>query len=75
MAIYANRGGRSGIISYELGSDAIIVTFSRGGSYLYNGQRPGSHHVRQMVRYARMGEGLNTYINQHVRKLYARRLG
>lgn len=35
MERYANRGGDSGIVGYEIGNDFIRVQFSDGSVYLY----------------------------------------
>ncbi len=61
-------GGDSGIAAYEIGPGSITIRFSTGGTYLYDGSAPGAWHVAQMQRLARAGDGLNTYINQHVRE-------
>jgi hypothetical protein len=76
MRRYANLDGESGVIGYELHAHAIDVYF-RGGhrqGYRYSALRPGPEHVRQMQRLARAGRGLATYINQHVRENYERKL-
>jgi hypothetical protein len=71
---YRPPDGDSGIVAYELGESWIKIRFEDGGCYLYNASAPGLLHVRAMSRLAESGDGLNTYINQHVRKNYARRL-
>ena len=74
MPHYANRGGDSGIASYETTADSITVTFQDNSIYLYNYSRPGQLHVEQMKSLATAGEGLNEYINRFVRKNYAAKL-
>lgn len=74
MEPYANRGGDSGVIAYECNDDSIVVEFEGGASYLYDCTAPGRTHVEEMERLARDGEGLNAYINTHVRKQYAAKL-
>lgn len=72
MEKYKNSGGDSGISSYEIGSDYIIVKFSgtyRTYKYSYSG-RAGYNHVENMKKLARNGSGLNAYINKHVKSLY-----
>lgn len=71
---YEGLAGHSGIRSYAMGRDRIVIEFQDGRCYLYNSTRPGSRHVRNMIRLARKGIGLTTYINQHVRENYAERL-
>ncbi len=64
----------SGVAAYECGPASITIRFHRGGTYLYNASKPGLRHVLNMQRLAEAGDGLNTYINQHVRDNYAERL-
>ena len=72
---YKSPTPNTGVLSYELFPDAIIVDFKHSEyRYLYNGDAPGLVHVRAMSRLARQGRGLSTYINQHVREHYAARL-
>jgi hypothetical protein len=73
MQTYAGRGD-SGIAAYEIGPGWIKIRFTDGGTYLYDDSAPGAVHVREMQRLAQSGEGLNTYINKHVRENYAARL-
>lgn len=74
MNRYANRGGDSGVIAYEIGQGQITVQFNDGSLYLYDGSRPGFGAVAEMQRLARAGVGLNSYISSMVRKNYARKL-
>jgi len=64
----------SGVAAYQCGPGWIVIRFHRGGSYRYDRRNPGALHVLEMQRLAEAGEGLNTYINQHVRDDYAERL-
>jgi len=71
MESYKNIGGDSGVSSYEIGETYIRVRFS--GSfrvYQYSYSRAGKHNVEQMKILARRGDGLNSYINSHVKFLY-----
>ena len=70
MERYANRGGDSAVIAYEITDDSIRVQFQGGKIYLYNSIRPGSRAVNEMKVLARQGMGLNSYINRTVRKNY-----
>jgi hypothetical protein len=74
MEKYKNRNGDSGVQSYEIGSDFIIVQFINDGSYLYNYQIPGSSHVERMKKLAIKGYGLSTYISTNIKKKYAKKL-
>jgi len=74
MQRYGDRDGDSGIARYAIAADAIVVEFTDGGTYRYDGTRPGLAHVAEMQRLAREGRGLNTYINRFVRGNYAARI-
>lgn len=75
MQRYGNLNGHAGVVAYELGEGSITVRFAGEGEvcYLYNSERPGPDAVREMQRLARAGQGLTTYISQHVRDNYAKR--
>jgi hypothetical protein len=73
MKQYGTPGRDTGIAAYEVGEDFIRLQFVDGSVYLYTGARPGREHVEQMKKLAAAGEGLTTYVNQHVRKAYASR--
>lgn len=72
MPIYRNLDGDSGILSYEYGPDWISVEFERGSQrhYRYTYSITGRPHVEQMKKLADAGNGLNSYINRNVAKLY-----
>lgn len=70
MPIYKDLDGDSGIRSYEIGDNFIVVTFSRGKSYRWSYDRAGSSHVEQMKTLAEYGNGLNSYIMRNVKKSY-----
>jgi hypothetical protein len=74
MPLYKNLAGDSGVLEYESGLGSIVVKFRKGGTYVYDENRPGSAHVAEMQRLAESGKGLCTYINTHVRKNYASKL-
>ncbi|MFL6576065.1 MAG: hypothetical protein ACJ8MR_05585 [Povalibacter sp.] len=74
MLKYKDIEGDSGIAAYEIGPRSIKVKFSRDGTYLYDDSVPGTQHVIEMQRRARMGKGLNTYINRYVRGNYREKL-
>ncbi|WP_393949178.1 hypothetical protein [Kluyvera intermedia] len=74
MTAYQNRGRDSGVTEFEATENSITVYFSNGSCYLYNVTAPGLQAVQEMIRLANMGEGLNTYINRHIRSNFARRI-
>lgn len=74
MQRYANRSGHSGVVAYELGADSITVKFTGGDRYLYTEDSTGAAHIARMRELAESGRGLSTYISQHVRDRYARKL-
>ena len=74
MEKYKNKKGDSGVQSYEIGSDFIIVQFINDGSYLYNYKIPGSSHVERMKKLAVKGQGLSTYISTNIKKNYAQKI-
>lgn len=71
---YSDLGGRSGVRYFALGPSFIRIWFQDGEGYEYDDRRPGRAHVTEMKRLASEGRGLATYINQHVRGNYARKL-
>lgn len=74
MTPYLNFSGTSGVTAYKIGTDYINVQFQDEDIYVYSYSRPGRIHVENMKRLATSGRGLGTYINQHVRTLYAHKL-
>jgi len=74
MQPYKSTAENSGVSAYEIGDEFIIVEFQDGSTYLYNYTSTGKHHIDQMKILALTGQGLTTYINQHVREHYAKKL-
>jgi hypothetical protein len=74
MTIYSNKGGDSGISSYEIKDDEIIVQFSSGVKYLYNYTSAGSTNIEKMKELALKGEGLNSFIMRNVKTSFASKL-
>ena len=65
MTPYANLdGGKSSVVSYELGEDFILIQFEQNKHYLYNYSRPGKEHVEAMKKLAVAGSGLNAYVGR-----------
>ena len=74
MIPYHNSSNNAGVTAYEPGADFIIVKFQDGRVYLYNHEVTGKTDIEQMKVLALNGEGLTTFINQHVKDKYAKRL-
>lgn len=71
MQDYADTDHDSGVSHFEIGESSITVWFKSGRkSYCYSYRKAGSHHVERMKQLAQSGDGLNEYINDHVKKLY-----
>lgn len=71
MEKYRNSGGDSGVSSFETGEDYILVKFSgKVRTYRYSYRKAGQQHVEALKRLARIGSGLNSYINRYVKNLY-----
>jgi hypothetical protein len=60
--------------AFEIGPDFIAVRFRNDKTYLYDYTSPGEQDVEQMKILALRGAGLGTYISQHVRERYAKKL-
>lgn len=73
MEHYMNIDGDSGVSGYEIGIDFIRVQFSTGSIYLYTYDSAGQDKIDRMKVLARMGDGLNSFINTSARRLYARK--
>ena len=67
MTKYEDKGGDSGILAYEISDSKISVKFSNGSVYHYSYDSAGQSNVEQMKKLAQQGEGLNSFINTHVR--------
>jgi hypothetical protein len=69
-----NADHHSGVVAYEVGGDYIKAEFQDGRIYLYDYDKPGKVHVDNMIRLARKESGLTSYINQHVRENFHKKL-
>ncbi len=74
MPRYANLDGHSGVVAYTTTANSITLTFVGGERYLYDHVRPGRDAVARMKTLAKAGRGLSTFVSQHVREAYARKL-
>lgn len=73
MERYSDIDRDSGVAAYEIGSDYIRVKFCDSSVYLYTYASAGSQHIEEMKQLAIQGDGLNAYINDHVKKSYDRK--
>lgn len=73
MEKYLNRGGNSGVLSFEIGDDYVSVYF-KGNSklYKYSYRSANTYHIEAMKRLALNGSGLNSYIMNNVRDKFER---
>lgn len=72
MPIYMDRGGDSGIESYQIIPAGIDVTFKVGKTrnYRYTESSTSPSEIEEMIRLAESGSGLNTYISTHIKNRY-----
>jgi hypothetical protein len=71
MQRYRRLAGESGVIAYAIAPDAIDVQFVDGQIYTYSYDSTGRQRVEAMKLLAQAGQGLSTYISQHVGSDYA----
>ena len=70
---YKDIDHNSGVSRFEIGSDRINVWFAKAPRpYAYSYASAGRAHIENMKRLAQAGDGLNAYINTHVKNLYVR---
>lgn len=74
MQRYRNTSGESGVVAYDIDANAITVRFTGGDCYLYTERSAGAENIAKMQELAREGRGLSTFISQHIRSRYARKL-
>jgi len=74
MALYQNLGGDSGVHSFEIFSDRIIITFSTRVTYEYTYRSAGRDNIEAMKSLALQGKGLNSFINTNVKFNYSRKI-
>lgn len=73
MNHYANRGGNSNVLSYEIGNDFVAVNFKgTSKTYVYSYRSAGSNNVETMKQLAENGSGLNSYIMLNVKDKFER---
>ena len=70
MQQYRNFHGGSGVESFEVGDNFILVRFSGSAKvYRYSYGKAGVVHVELMKSLALGGKGLNSYINSYTKHL------
>ena len=67
MIPYRDIDNDSGVVAYEYGDNYIVVKFYDGTRYEYTYISAGVHNIEQMKLLANRGDGLNAYIQDHVR--------
>lgn len=70
MQKYKDIDNDSGVQFYDEGDDWIAVIFRDGRTYVYTDASAGTDNVQKMKHLAHIGEGLNAFINKHVRRKY-----
>jgi len=73
MTNYRNLTGNSGVASYMIEPDSIIVRFADDWMYQYTFGSAGRFNIEQMKMLAEGGRGLNSFINRYVRNSYSRK--
>ena len=66
------------VSEYEIGDDHIIIKFTKPGrsgfnTYKYSYNSAGKDNVETMKQLAEAGEGLRTFVNDQLRKMYESR--
>lgn len=74
MKRYRTTDKDTGVIAYKIGNDSITIKFRDGSVYVYTNKSAGPAAISEMKILAEKGEGLTTYINQHVRDHYQSKL-
>ncbi len=74
MTEYSARSGDAGVLRYRSNADSIKIEFQDGSTYLYTYRSASRIKIETMKKLAKEGQGLTTYINQHVRGSYASKL-
>lgn len=72
MTVYRNFSCHSGVIAYEIWPDRVFIMFHGGKVYEYSYWSVGMMNVEQMKVLARLGIGLNRFINKNCRHYYVK---
>ena len=65
MQPYRNFSGTSGVRSFEIGPDYIVLQYVSGKPYTYTYESAGKENVEEMKRLALKGSHLNAFINRN----------
>jgi hypothetical protein len=71
---YRNLSGNSGVVAFELKSNALIVQFQNGTCYEYTAHSVGLDKIEAMKRLAIAGAGLTAFISRYAHDAYSRKL-
>jgi len=74
MKSYRDTDKDSGISAYEYDQSSIKIQFKGGSIYEYTYSSAGSSNIENMKRLADKDDGLNAFINLHVKKKYSRKI-
>ncbi len=73
MEPYRNIAGGSGVQAYEIGAEYVTIEFSDGAIYRYSYASAGQENVEHLKGLATAGQGLNTFLNTTLSKMYERK--
>lgn len=67
---YSSKTGKeSGVFSYEMGEDYIVLNYKNKNGDLksisYSYEVSGKHHVEQIKKFAQHSKNLNTYLSEN----------
>ncbi len=74
MIPYRDLSNDSGVEAFEIGAAHIDVQFRGGSVYRYTVQSVGEANLNTMKALAEAGDGLNSFINKNVRKLFSEKI-
>ena len=74
MKRYKNITGQSGVTAYNISPTGIDIEFNLDAVYRYTYASAGKAIIEKMKRLALNGEGLSTYISQHVKDKFETQL-
>ena len=70
---YRNLSGRLNVAFYNVNADSIdVIFYGTNKNYRYSYKSAGKRNVDELIRRAKAGYGLNSYINIHCKYLYER---
>ena len=70
---YKSSTPNTGVLNYEIAGPTLILEFKNPKHrYVYGPLAPGPRHVARMIRLARAGKGLSTYIAKYVHAYQAK---